>query len=189
MMTRNQIIRNNRTWGNTDHGIMLRTIQDSVIEGNVVAGNQRGFFIYDAEYNVIRNNQIIDNDVGVHLWAGSIHNDVDNNDFIRNREQVRYVAAHDELWGRKLGNYWSNYLGWDRDGDGRGDVPYEASDLIDRLLWHFPVVKLLMNSPAIQTLHLLAQQFPLLRAPSVVDPKPRMRPLTTDWSKWIGKRD
>ncbi len=189
MMTRNQIIRNNRTWGNSDHGIMLRTIQDSVIEGNIVAGNQRGFFIYDAEYNVIRHNQVIDNEIGVHLWAGSIHNDVDDNDFIRNREQVRYVAARDELWGKKAGNSWSNYLGWDRDGDGRGDVPYEASDLVDRLLWRFPVIKLLMNSPAIQTLHLLAEQFPLLRAPSVVDPKPRMRPLTTDWSKWIGKRD
>ena len=49
MEVKNQIVRNNRAWGNTDHGIMLRTIQDSVIENNVVAGNYRGFFIYDAE--------------------------------------------------------------------------------------------------------------------------------------------
>ncbi|HEY6897076.1 MAG TPA: nitrous oxide reductase family maturation protein NosD, partial [Rhodocyclaceae bacterium] len=189
MEVRRQVIRNNQAWGNSDHGIMLRTIQDSVIEGNVVAGNQRGFFIYDAEYNVLRNNLVIDNSVGVHLWGGSTRNQVDDNDFIRNHEQVRYVGARDEPWGGPKGNYWSNYLGWDRDGNGRGDTAYEANDMVDRLVWSFPVAKLLLNSPAIQTLRLIAQQFPLLRAPSVVDPSPRMRPLTSDWSKWFGKRD
>ncbi|MGE5386914.1 MAG: nitrous oxide reductase family maturation protein NosD [Betaproteobacteria bacterium] len=188
METRNQIVRNNRTWGNSDHGIMLRTIQDSVIENNVVAGNQRGFFIYDAEYNVLRNNLVIDNNVGIHLWAGSIHNEVEGNDFIRNREQVRYVAARDQIWGAKEGNHWSNYIGWDRDGNGIGDVAYEASDIVDRLVWRLPAVKLLMNSPAIQTLRLVAQQFPILRAPSIVDPKPRMRPNHSQWNQWIGKQ-
>jgi nitrous oxidase accessory protein len=42
MEARENTVRNNRTWGNSDHGIMLRTMQDSVIEGNVVAGNGRG---------------------------------------------------------------------------------------------------------------------------------------------------
>ena len=188
METRNQIVRNNRAWGNSDAGIMLRTIQDSVIENNVVAGNQRGFFIYDAEYNVIRNNLVVDNNVGAHVWAGSIHNEVEGNDFIRNREQVRYVAAKDVPWGAKTGNYWSNYVGWDRDGNGIGDVPYEANDVVDRLIWRLPVVKLLLNSPAIQTLRLIAQQFPLLRSPSIVDAKPHMQPTHRDWSHWIGKQ-
>ncbi len=177
METRNQLVRNNRAWGNSDSGIMLRTIQDSVIEHNIVSGNQRGFFIYDAEYNTIRGNLIEDNNVGAHVWAGSIHNDVDGNDFVRNREQVRYVAARDEAWGGKTGNYWSNYVGWDRDGDGRGDVPYEANDVVDRLVWRLPLVKLMLASPAIQTLRLIAQQFPLLRAPSIVDARPRMQPV------------
>ncbi|WP_287367375.1 nitrous oxide reductase family maturation protein NosD, partial [Thauera sp.] len=124
MEVRDQIVRNNRAWGNSDHGIMLRTIQDAVIENNVVAGNQRGFFIYDAEYNEIRGNQVIDNVVGIHLWAGSKNNKVEGNDFIANREQIRYVAARDMIWGAEEGNYWSNYLGWDRNGDGAGDVQY-----------------------------------------------------------------
>ena len=67
MEVRDQVVRNNRAWGNSDHGIMLRTIQDSVVEDNVVAGNARGFFIYDAEYNTLRNNLVVDNIVGVHL--------------------------------------------------------------------------------------------------------------------------
>lgn len=187
MMARDQIVRNNRAWGNSDHGIMLRTLQDSVIEGNIVAGNARGFFIYDAEFNVLRNNLVVDNTVGAHVWAGSKNNEVEGNDFISNREQVRHIAARDELWGVKEGNYWSNYLGWDRNGDGRGDVPYEANDLVDRLSWQHPMMKLLLASPAVQTLRLVGQQFPLLRAPSIVDPQPHMQPRHDNWSKWRDK--
>ncbi len=188
MEVRRQIVRNNRAWGNSDHGIMLRTIQDSIIENNIVAGNSRGFFIYDAEYNVVRGNLVVGNRVGVHLAAGSIHNEVDGNDFIRNHDQIRYVASKDEAWGTQLGNYWSNYLGWDRDDDGAGDVPYEASDVVDRLVWRQPMVKVLLDSPALQTLRMVARQFPLLRAPSVVDRCPRMRPFHADWSEWIDKQ-
>lgn len=184
MMARNQIVRNNRAWGNSDHGIMLRTLQDSVIEGNIVAGNNRGFFIYDAEYNIIRNNLVVDNTVGVHLWAGSYHNKAEGNDFILNRTQIKYVASRDEIWS---GNYWSNYVGWDRNGDGIGDVPYEANDMVDYLSWRHPMMKLLLASPAVQTLRMVSQQFPLLRATSIVDLKPRMRPHNPDWRQWRGK--
>ncbi len=187
MEVRRLTVRNNRAWANSDHGIMLRTIQDSVIENNVVAGNQRGFFIYDAEYNTLRGNTVVDNVVGIHLWAGSKNNVVERNDFIYNREQVRYVGARDLPWGEKEGNHWGNYLGWDRNGDGKGDVPYEANDLVDRLSWRHPMMKLLLGSPAVQTLRVVSQQFPLLRAPSIVDPNPRMEPNNPDWSQWRGR--
>lgn len=188
MMVRDVVVRNNLAWGNADHGIMLRTIQDSVIENNTVAGNDRGFFIYDAEYNTIRNNLVVDNQTGLHLAAGSRNNQVDGNDFIANREQVKYVASADVQWGTRRGNYWSNYSGWDQDGDGIGDLPYEANDVVDRLTWEYPLVKLLLSSPALQTLRFVARQFPLLRAPSIVDRHPRMRPEHQNWRQWLGKQ-
>ncbi len=187
MEVRNQVVRNNRAWGNSDHGIMLRTMQDSVIENNVVAGNGRGLFIYDVEYITLKGNLVVDNALGVHLAAGSTRNIVEGNDFIGNQEQVRYVGARDERWGVQSGNHWSNYLGWDRDGDGVGDVRYEANDMVDRLSWRHPSMKLLMASPAVQALRLVGQQFPILRVPTVVDPKPRMRPTYQHWSEWRGK--
>ena len=187
MEVREQVVRNNRAWGNSDHGIMLRTLQDAVIENNIVAGNNRGFFIYDVEYIKLNGNLVVDNVVGVHLSAGSTRNEVEGNDFVGNREQVRYVGARDERWGAKSGNHWSNYLGWDRDGDGTGDVPYEANDMVDRLTWRHPSMKLLLASPAVQALRLVGQQFPVLRVPSVVDPKPRMQPTNQQWSEWRGK--
>ncbi len=188
MEVRDQVVRNNRAWGNSDHGIMLRTLQDSLIENNVVAGNARGFFIYDVEYVQIKGNLVVDNAVGVHLSAGSTRNQVEGNDFVGNREQVRYVGARDETWGAEHGNHWDNYLGWDRDGDGRGDVRYEANDIVDRLVWMHPSAKLLLASPAVQALRLVGQQFPVLRVPSVVDPKPQMRPAHPNWSEWNGKQ-
>jgi nitrous oxidase accessory protein len=188
MEVRNLIVRNNVAWGNEDHGIMLRTIQDSIVENNVVAGNDRGFFIYDAEYNVVKNNLVIHNRTGVHFSAGSANNEIDGNDFIDNHEQVKFVAARDVEWGRKQGNYWSNYSGWDQDGDGFGDVGYEANDMVDRLNWRYPLFKLLLSSPAIQTLRFAARQFPVLRAPSVIDRHPRMRPLAQNWRKWNDKQ-
>jgi len=187
MEVRDQVVRNNRAWGNSDHGIMLRTLQDSVVENNVVAGNNRGFFIYDVEYATLKGNLVVDNVVGVHLAAGSTRNVVEGNDFISNREQVRYVGSRDERWGVQSGNHWSNYLGWDRDGNGVGDVPYEANDMVDRLTWKHPSMKLLLASPAVQALRLVGQQFPVLRVPSVVDPKPRMQPTNQQWSEWRGK--
>ena len=187
MEVRDQVVRGNRAWGNSDHGIMLRSVQDSVVENNVVAGNNRGFFIYDVEYAELKNNLVVDNVVGVHLSAGSTRNVVEGNDFIGNREQVRYVGARDERWGVESGNHWANYLGWDRDGNGVGDVPYEANDMVDRLSWRYPSMKLLLASPAVQALRLVGQQFPILRVPSVVDPKPRMVPTHQNWSEWRGK--
>ena len=191
MEVRDQVVRNNRTWGNSDHGIMLRTLQDSVIEHNIIAGNQRGLFIYDVEYATLRGNLVVDNTVGVHLAAGSTRNQVTGNDFIGNREAVRYVGARDERWGAAQpgrGNHWSHYQGWDRNGDGVGDIPYEANDVVDRLQHRHPVIKLLLGSPAVQALRWLGQQFPVLRSPSVVDEYPAMVPAHKQWSQWRGKQ-
>jgi len=35
---------------------------------------------------------------------------------------------------------------------------------------------------------MIAQQFPVLRAPSVVDNRPLMRPQHPSWRQWIGKQ-
>lgn len=184
MEVRDQVVRHNRTWGNRDHGIMLRTIQDSTIEHNVVAGNARGLFIYDVEYTRVAHNLVIRNDVGVHLSAGSTRNHIEANDFIGNQQAVRYVGARDEHWGGEVGNHWSNYLGWDRDADGRGDVPYEANDVVDRLTWRYPMVQLLLSSPSVQALKMATRQFPVLRVPSVVDARPKMHPHHSNWRQW-----
>lgn len=183
MEVRNQEIRNNRAWNNSDHGIMLRTLQDATVENNIVVGNGRGLFVYDVEYTKLAGNVVADNRIGIHL-SGSARNEVDGNDFVENREQIKYAGTRDMAWGGERGNYWSNYRGWDRNDDGRGDIPYEANDVVDRLSWRYPAVRLLLASPAVQALRMVGQQFPVLRVPSVVEKHPRMQPGSMEWVRW-----
>ena len=183
MEVRDQTIRNNRAWHNTDHGIMLRTLQDATVENNWVIDNGRGLFVYDVEYTNLLGNVVASNRTGVHL-SGSVRNKVDGNDFVGNQLQIKYAGTRDHEWGGEKGNYWSNYRGWDRNGDGRGDIPYEANDMVDRLTWRYPGTRLLMGSPAVQALRMVGQQFPILRVPSIVEKHPRMQPQPANWVDW-----
>ena len=187
MEVRDQTIRNNRAWHNSDHGIMLRTLQDATVENNWVVDNGRGFFVYDVEYTNLLGNVVAHNRIGMHL-SGSARNKMEGNDFVANQQQVKYAGTRDQEWGGAgSGNFWSNYRGWDRNDDGRGDIPYEANDMVDRLTWRYPGVRLLMASPAVQALRMVGQQFPILRVPSVVEKHPRMHPQDSNWAQWYGR--
>jgi nitrous oxidase accessory protein len=62
------------------------------------------------------------------------------------------------------------------DGDGKGDVPFEPNDGIDKLFWKYPEAKILMDSPAVLLLRWVQEQFPVLKPPGVKDSYPLMKP-------------
>lgn len=74
------------------------------------------------------------------------------------------------------GNYWSDNPAFDLDGDGIGDAAYRPNDLIDEVLWAYPVAKLLLNSPAVQSLRWAQSRFPALHPGGVIDSAPLMEP-------------
>lgn len=173
-----------------NYGILMNYIVYSTIQGNIITGVRPGtsrmqdgeavvgaegkaIFIYNSQFNEIRGNLFADSDIGIHLTAGSEDNTLSGNAFVQNQTQVKYVATRKQEWSREgRGNYWSDYLGYDMDGDGVGELPYEPNDGIDRVLWKFPMAKVLMHSPAVETLHWVQQQFPILRPPGVTDSHP-----------------
>ena len=63
------------------------------------------------------------------------------------------------------GNYWSDYLGWDRNADDIGDVPHEANDTMDKLCMEIPTARVLVNSPAVEALRWAQNVFPSLNLP------------------------
>ena len=72
------------------------------------------------------------------------------------------------------GNQWSQYAGFDEDGDGVGDTPFEHLRLGAELLARHPALKLFSGSLALSLLDLLGRFLPLLQPePVVVDPAPR----------------
>ena len=177
MFSKHLEIDGNLAIGNKDHGILFRSIYASRIHDNTVVANGKGFFINDTADNEITANLVRGNAIGVHITAGSQGDRVHGNVIADNPRQVRFTQRRDILWdagGR--GNYWSDYLGWDLNHDGRGDRTYRASHRIDALVHRYPQVKLLAHSPALQVLQALEARFPVLRPPSLVDRHPLMRP-------------
>lgn len=195
MMSRDLEVTGNQSINDQNYGILLNFITYSNISDNVVrgvtgwsftgevehgipiGGEGKAVFIYNSLHNTILNNLFADSEIGIHITAGSEYNEMHGNSFVRNQFQVKYVANRRQEWSHEgRGNYWSDYLGWDLDGNGIGDQAYEPNDGIDKLLWKYPLAKMLMNSPAVQTLRWVQNQFPILRSPGVQDSYPLMRP-------------
>ena len=194
----------NRSSGDRDYEILLNYVTYSDFQGNVIrhvrgepgfsggivpGGEGKGIFIYNAEYNRLHGNVIADCPIGVHITAGSDHDVFFDNSFIANRVQVKYVQNMTEEWSwHGPGNYWSDYLGWDLNGDGRGDVPYRPNNGVDVLLWKYPSASLLMSSPAILLLRYVQHAFPVFIPPGIQDSHPLMRPPAAPAAKPPGER-
>lgn len=195
MQSKYLTVTNNRSENDDNYGILMNYILYSTLQGNVIDRVQNGasrpgaansahiigaegkaIFIYNSLFNEITGNTFSNSGIGIHLTAGSEDNTIYGNRFIANQTQVKYVANRTQDWSKDgRGNYWSDYLGWDRNADGIGDIPYEPNDGVDKLLWKYPQAKVLMNSPAIETLRWVQAQFPVLRPQGVRDSHPMMQ--------------
>lgn len=191
MQSRQLTVLNNQSDFDDNYGVLLNYITYSTIKYNyatdvqagvgdgvhISGGEGKGLFIYNSLFNTISHNVFANSALGIHLTAGSEDNKIYQNAFINNEQQVKYVAARYQEWSHEnKGNFWSDYLGWDRDADGIGDVPYEPNDNVDRLLWTYPQVRLLMHSPSIEVLRWVQRAFPVVKYPGVQDSFPLMRP-------------
>jgi hypothetical protein len=73
------------------------------------------------------------------------------------------------------GNFWSNYEGYDLDGDGTGDVPHKVQNVFDNMEGNYPRLRIYLSSPAAQALAMAEKTFPILRESSEVDRSPLTR--------------
>ncbi|WNC71800.1 nitrous oxide reductase family maturation protein NosD [Thalassotalea psychrophila] len=188
MSSKHLTVSGNTSKNSEDYGFLMNfitssTITDNVIknvwtkpENKVLGRDGKGLFVYNSAYNTISNNLINTAEIGIHLTAGSENTKVFGNSFINNPTQVKYVSNKKQEWSQDgKGNYWSNYLGWDMNNDNVGDVIFEPNDGIDKLVWQYPEMKMLMDSPAIVILRWVQKQFPILKPPGVKDSFPLMQ--------------
>jgi nitrous oxidase accessory protein len=184
MYTEHSEINSNLSYGNRTHGLLFIQSVRSEIIGNTVVGNTKGIFLYNSVYNEITSNLVMNNQLGIHSWGGSEDNRINGNSFINNEVQVKYLAGKNQVWDS---NYWSDYIGWDMTGDGKGDVHYESNTVVDFILWKFPLAKMLYTSPSLQMLWMLEKQFPVFEVPKVIDGQPAMSPLHVNWKELSDK--
>ncbi|MBL4830355.1 MAG: nitrous oxide reductase family maturation protein NosD [Aliivibrio sp.] len=191
MSSKRLTVQGNESRDSEDYGMLLNFITSSNISNNIiknvwtkpenkVLGREgKGLFVYNSAYNTISYNTIDTTEIGIHLTAGSENTKVYGNNFLNNPVQVKYVSNREQEWSQNgVGNYWSNYLGWDLNNDGAGDTPFEPNDGIDKLVWEYPEAKVLLDSPSILVLRWVQKQFPILKPAGVKDSYPQMSPVT-----------
>ena len=160
-------------------GLLLKDARDSVAERNVIVNNGSGIFLDGSHRNRFAHNLIAYNDAGIVLYASSLDNAFAGNDFVGNLTTLRTVGRAAADWspdGR--GNHYSDYAGYDLDGDGRGDVPYRLQDAFEVLVGNHPLLQLFLSSASADALAAAERSFPLVPSSEQIDRAPAMRPVS-----------
>lgn len=160
------------------HGLMLHTSYKADVHDNYIYGTgEKCLFIYTSANNAIHDNRFEQCGIGVHFTGGSENNQFYGNAFLGNEMQVKYTGLKFYEWSHEgRGNYWSDNPAFDLDGDGIADAAYRPNTLVDWVLWKYPLSKLLVSSPAMQTLRYMQEQLPTLYPGGAVDSFPLMEP-------------
>lgn len=171
---------NNR--GASGYGLGLKDCDNIEITQNALLANRVGVYIDNSPSSIdstgiFESNLLAYNETGV-LATPNTHNNVfTENALIDNEEQVgvhgRGNLNANAFSRDERGNFWSDYAGFDRDGDGIGDLPYEPRSLFESLVAREPNLRFLIHSPAQQAIEFTARAMPDLRPdPKFIDPHP-----------------
>ena len=177
---RNRFI-DNRGIG-TGYGIGFKDLDNVIAKDNLIADNRVGIFLDNSPYlidswNNISDNVIAFNDIGVSFMPSIRRNAFHKNSFVDNDEQVE-VRGGGELAGNEWskggsGNYWSDYIGYDEDGDGIGEIPYKSESLFESLIDSKPELRIFVFSPVAKAIELASQAFPVIKPePKLTDDYP-----------------
>lgn len=136
-----------------------------------------------SHHNVYERNVVRFAEKAVHLHAKVQRSDFRDNEFRDVGAVVEVGGQGDALGCAFTGNFYDAYQGYDLDGDGRGDVPFEFRRLSTQLEGRYPELALLHGAPAMGMVDLVGQVLPLF-APKrlMTDESPRLRPLETNWT-------
>lgn len=160
-------------------GLSLKDSGGALVEGNEILHCTAGLSA-NAPLNAetaltVRGNRFAHNIVGMYFYGEQGGHKIVDNRFENNLTQVAVSAAGVGAANDWTGNLWSDYQGFDRDGDGIGDTPHEVWLYSDRIWMETPRAKFFANSPALELLDFLEKLAPFA-APSLIlrDPAPRM---------------
>jgi nitrous oxidase accessory protein len=185
MILRDNLLAFNR--GPSGYGLGLKDMDDSIIIGNRFLDNRVGAFVDGSPREIdsiglIEGNLFAYNDIALEMLPSVRHNRIWDNSFIENEQQMVIAGGgrlgENEWTPDGRGNFWSDYAGYDADGDGLGDLPYRSQRLLDSLLGQQPELRLFLYSPAVNAVEFAARAFPMIRPqPILEDTAPLTEPV------------
>ena len=165
--------------GFSSFGVLFQDCEDNVAEENFFIDNATGVFAEALRKSVFRRNVIAENDLALQIFSSCAQNLFVENNFVENLSPLLLVGKRsDTRWqegGR--GNYWSDYRGYDLDGDGVGDVAHKVQNVFEYLEGNYPRLRLYLRSPAAQALAAAEHAFPIIKGSSEKDGAPLMKPV------------
>lgn len=171
--------------GPSGYGIGLKETDQFSVRDNLIVGNRSGVYIDGSPFTKTKpgeftGNTIASNDVGFTFLPSAKGNELVNNNFIDNIDQIavagRGSLEANKFWKGERGNFWSDYSGYDQNADGIGDFVHESNTLFDNLLDKEPSLRLFLFSPAQQAVEFVGRAVPAVRPePKFEDEVPLMR--------------
>ena len=153
--------------GTTGLGIGLKDSSNYMIKDNTIIYCARGLYLDRSPFepdtfNYIQENNILYNSEGIHFHSLSLNNVFHANIIKGNIDTVindsYNTKVTENVWD---GNYWDDYEGFDKDGDGIGDTPHNLYFYADKLWLLNPNIKFFYGSPVISILNFLAKIAPI----------------------------
>lgn len=185
MYTEGGVVRNNvisHATGATGMGIGFKEASGTIIENNEIiycgVGIGSDLSPYQPDSTIeIRSNRFAYNGVGILFNSETGGNNIIDNIFEGNLTQVAYGGHGDNnnspknVWS---GNYWDDYQGFDRNGDGVGDKTHELYAYADQIWMELPIARFFRSSPVMELLDFLERLAPFSTPDLILrDEKPR----------------
>lgn len=154
-------------------GFGFKESDDVHVVDNRVVANNTGIYLDTTPHNLhgkaeFRGNLIAANDVALRFNGPQYGGSFEDNAMIANRLPVAVHGGGNAGQYRFRANLWSDWAGYDLDGDGLGDVPYQARSLSGNLTDRHPSLAFFTGTPAAALIDLFAEAFPLFRPDPVL---------------------
>lgn len=184
LYSRNLVVRGNRVVDARDAGgggLAFKESGEALVEGNEIVHCSVGLsanapLAEDAAIDV-RGNRFAHNTVGMWFYGEQGGHRIVDNRFQWNLTTVAVSGAGTASANVWHGNHWDDYAGFDRDGDGVGDLPHDLYAWADRIWMELPQAKFFANSPALELIDFLERLAPFVAPARILrDPKPRISP-------------